>query len=124
MATSIKGMEIYIASDLHDYGRRDDGTPFIGEVYYLVLTNDRGDRWEHFARFHGVRVDNSSFEDYTSFLDIREESAARAQRLLDRILVAGEVDLQYWSLGRPVYGSDAYVEYGADRDLLLEREEG
>lgn len=124
MATSIKGMEVYIASDLRDYGRQDDGTPFIGEVYYLALTNDRGDRWEHFFRFQGVRVDNSPHEDYTSFLDVRAESVARAQRLLDRILEAGEVDLQYWSLGRPVYGSDAYMEYGADTDLFLEREEG
>jgi hypothetical protein len=28
-----------------------------------------------------------------------------------------------WQVGRPVYGSEAYIEYGQDDDLALERQE-
>ncbi len=118
----VKGMEVYYASDLKDYGPTEDGTPFVGEVFRVYVENQRGDRWAHGAHFHGVKL--QVHEEGVSYMDIRPAARAACQLLVDRIVAAGWVDMTYWSEARPVYGSDAYVQYGQYEDLLTEKMEG
>lgn len=65
----------------------------IGEVFYLRATNGRGDRRE--------------FGSYSSF-DAAEDAIPDAPAVL------------LWAEGRPEYGSEAYVAYGAAEDLAWE----
>lgn len=117
--TSSSKLTFAIASDLYRAGYTDDGQEFIAEVFYVVAENDHGDRWEHTSRFPGCKVDGDEWG--TGFADIRPEATAKAARLLARIEAAGgRIDLAHWRAGRPVYGSDAYVAYGADDDRAWE----
>lgn len=58
----------------------------------------------------------------------RDEVAAEAQALADALnarLDRGLLPVAFgtWREGRAVYGSDAYIEYGQDEDLAIERME-
>ena len=55
------------------------------------------------------------------------DPAATAQTLADRLnarMALGKLPVGFdlWPAGRPIYGSDAYVEYGQDDDLAWERQ--
>ena len=114
-----------IGSDLYCAGRRDDGSEFHAERFYVFAEDARGNRWTHGSQFAGCAVHWSSEVGCNFFEDIREEARARAERLLARILAAGgRIDLQHWGESRPVYGSPAYEEYGQWDDIALERAEG
>jgi hypothetical protein len=53
-----------------------------------------------------------------------EPAEALARVLTKRLINFGKlpVGFERWEPGRPVYGSDAYLEYGADEDLAFERD--
>jgi len=115
--------EFDIASDAYEAGKRDDGHPFIAENYYVTMTNERGERWAHKLRWVGCEVDQDE-EGYNCFTDVRAHALEQAAKLLGAIVEAGgAVNLEHWDQARPVYGSDAYVEYGQYDDWVLERKE-
>lgn len=108
-------------SDLKSYGRTEDGVPFIGEVYYVSVTNARGDRWTHCSHFDGVLVETDE-EGCPHFLDTRDAAVAQCERLVSRIRQQGSINMDNWTEARPIYGSSAYSEYGQDDDIFWEKE--
>jgi len=116
---NIAGMEVYFASDLKDYGRTEDGTPFIGEVFFIEVESKRGDRWRHRTRFDGVRKEQ--WEEGVAYMENRPQARAQCERLVAAIKRAGKIDTQHWYKGDPAYGSDAYMDYGQAADLARER---
>jgi len=119
---NIAGMQVYFASDLKDYGLTEDGTPFIGEVFFIEVENKRGDRWRHRTRFDGVRKEQ--WEEGTAYLDNRSQACAQCERMVAAIKRAGKIDTQHWYAADPAYGSDAYMDYGQATDLAREQMEG
>lgn len=117
----IRELSIEVASDLKDYGRTEDGTPYIGEMYYVQITNARGDRWRHIWSFDGVLPGYDPESGYTYFEDTRKWAKAQAEHVVVCIRRRGYIDFRYWNPTRPEYGSMAYQEYGQDDDLAWER---
>jgi hypothetical protein len=78
----------------------------------LVASNEYGDTWETSA---GSAL-------YSQ--DILPKAQALADRLNAR-LALGKLPIGFdeWVQGRAVYGSDAYVAYGQDDEVALERRE-
>lgn len=78
----------------------------------LVASNEYGDTWETSA---GSAL-------YSQ--DILPKAQALADRLNAR-LALGKLPIGFdeWVQGRAVYGSDAYIAYGKDDDVALERRE-
>jgi hypothetical protein len=111
--------QVEVGSDLFQVGRTCDGQPFIAVQYYVMVTNNRGDRWEHEVRWASAFAEVDE-EGYTHFTNVNDAAQAAAEKLAQRVREAGVIDAQYWSAMRPEYGSDAYVEYGADDDLAWE----
>jgi hypothetical protein len=112
---------VYINSELKDFGLTEDGESFIAEVYFLTAEDEDGNRWNHFGRFPGARL--IAGEECNYFIDIREESKARVERLLEDVLASGkDINLEYWDATYPVYGSRAYQAwYGAFDDWMEEQ---
>lgn len=117
---NIAGMEVYFASDLKDYGRTEDGTPFIGYTYFVEVEDKRGNRWRHNRYFDGVRKE--LYEEGTAYLDNRPNACAHCELMVAAIKERGKIDLQYWHRASPAYGSDAYIEYGQAEELAWERQ--
>lgn len=116
--------QVDVVSDLKDYGSTDDGQRFIGEIIYVVVTFPGGDRYVHNRSWDGVKI-HWCEENYCNYYeDIRPSAYEAANRLAARIRVAESIDLSLWSLDRPVYGSQAYQEYGQFDDIAWEKENG
>lgn len=112
-----------VNSDLYVAGRTEDGFDFTAEVYFVTATDARGNRWRHGTVFPGCRVARDD-EGYDHFADIREGAMAEAKRLVSRIEAAGgKINPQHWREDCPVYGSAAYIEYGAQDDWMEEQRE-
>lgn len=107
-----------VISDLFDAGRTEDGTPFIAEIFYVVMENAAGRRFRHDATFSGVEVLVDEYEGGTYFADRREEATAKAERLAARVNAAIKtgrgVDLALWEEVDPAYGSDEYIGQGTE----------
>jgi hypothetical protein len=84
-----------------------------GLLWYVVASNEYGDTRE-------LCVVSS-----TASSDTKATAEALATRLGARLLNLRKLPVGFalWPEGRPVYGSDAYVEYGQADDLALERRE-
>lgn len=124
--TQVHAHQIAVVPEYHQYGRRfDDGQPVIGDRYFVVYENDQGYRWRHHFWFDGLcQVTDDDSGEGPFFQNQHDEALARAQRLVDRIIRSGEINLEYWQLDRPAYGSQAWVESGQDlAEILTERME-
>lgn len=125
MQMFIRGYDVEVVSDLKDYGVRDDGTSFIGEIFTVQITNRTGARWVLNQRFDGVKVevDDEYLENH--FLDIRPQARAVCESLVRRIKDRGKIDLEFWTEGRPTYGSEEYIHGNwSEFDAQMERLEG
>lgn len=84
-------------------------------AYYVQASNEHGDTWELdlFVGHIGLDAENAPKA---------ERVAAALQARLDNL---GKLPVQAaaWQPGRALYGSQAYVEYGQDDDVALERRE-
>jgi hypothetical protein len=97
--------EACMASDLVEGPMNEDGERPILEVYYVTVTNERGDR-------------------YASKKSSRDQ--AEIEKLLGQVekgFAAGlsPVNSAKWYRSRPVYGSEAYVAYGAAEEVAAEK---
>ncbi len=119
---NVAGMQVYWASDLKDYGRTEDGTPFIGYVYFVEVENARGDRWRLKHYFPGVKV--VQWEEGPIYQDVRAEVIPKLDRLVESIKRVKNVADDQWNQARCAYGSEAYQDYGMAEDLALEKQEG
>ena len=102
-------MEFCVVSDLYEAGKKDDGSSYSAEVYYVLAEDDNGIRWKHSVAFRGCEVchDEETGERY--FTDVREAAKAKATHLLARIQTAErDINFDYWIPTYPVYGSPAY----------------
>lgn len=115
--------DVLVDSDLKQFGFKEDGIPFIGEVYCVSIQNPQGDRWNHTHIFPGVRVICND-EGYSVFEDIREEAKAKAKHLAAAVEKSKCIDVAHWNAARPVYGSAAYQDYGMHDDIMREKIEG
>ena len=112
--------ELSYASDLKEFGHTSDGHPFIGETYYVIATDDAGNRWILKQRFDGVKVTtDEQGEKY--FEDTRAWAGAACRTMIMRAKARGYINLAHWSQDRPVYGSEAYIAYGQADDVAWER---
>ncbi len=121
---NIKDCNVYCDSNLKDYGATEDGERYIGELYFICVENARGDRWIHNQQFPGCRVELDDFDCSPAFIDIRAAAVASCDALVRRIIAAGAIDLIHWSKGRPVYGSQAYIDYGQADEVTFEKSQG
>lgn len=85
----------------------------VGYASFVYADSEHGDRRRLYVR-------SSRWDD---------EAMAPANKLADALnarLAAGKLPIHFdrWEDARPGYGSAAYVEYGQDDDLELERREG
>lgn len=99
--------------ELADYDNKRGA--IFGLAYYVQASNAHGDTWElHLFTGHvGLDADNAPKA---------ERVAAALQARLDN-LGKLPVNAGAWVQGRALYGSDAYVEYGQDDEVALERRE-
>lgn len=104
-------MDITVFSDLYVAGKTEDNEEFLAEVYYVMATNARGERWVHELTFPSCRkhVDD---EGLPHFEDIRPLAEARAEDLASRVRKAlaagGQINFDYWVETFPAYGSEAF----------------
>ncbi len=124
MKMNIKDCGVHYSSDLKDYGSNEEGERYISEVYFVSVENDYGDRWIHNQQFPGCRVEMDNFDCSPAFIDIRAAAVASCDALVRRIIAAGAIDLTHWSKGRPVYGSQAYLDYGQAAEVAFEKSQG
>lgn len=100
----------------HDAEYADYDNPR-GEIYgsasYVCAANEHGD----------TRLLHVATERFDSVALAKAEKVAAA--LTARLEKLGKLPVGFdaWASGRPVYGSDAYVEYGQADDLAWERSE-
>jgi hypothetical protein len=114
--------QVEVGSDLFQIGRTCDGQPFIAVSYYVMITNNRGDRWEHDTRWPSA-IAHVDEEGYQHFENVDADAQAAAEKLAQRVRERGVIDAQYWNAMRPEYGSAAYIEYGQADDLAWELEQ-
>jgi len=98
-----------IHTDLYLAGITEDGEQYSAEVYYIVVEKEDGTRYAHFKAFKGCSVENLE-DGYIAFNDVRKQAYKDAERLLQRIQQAGEIDLKYWNEIAPCYGSLAFQQ--------------
>ena len=88
-----------------------------GEIYgfaaVVYADNNFGDRRvTRVGVFHSARDADAAAEKVAAALTARFEKLGKLP-----------VGFDSWATARPAYGSDAYIAYGADDDLALERRE-
>jgi len=98
---------VSVETELYEAGTTEDGTPFIAELYLVVVQNLDGSRWVHRHHFLGAEEEVSE-DGFSFFGDIREEALAKANALARRVGIAGEINLDHWVEFYPLYGSPAY----------------
>lgn len=93
------------------------------------ITNPRGARYgfASYVRAISPRGDTRILYVGTSNTEseVLADAEELARRLTNRLSNYNKppINFEAWSSGRPVYGSDAYIEYGQYDDLALERRE-
>jgi hypothetical protein len=121
--------EASVTSDLYHAGTRfDDGQPFVAEVYYVQIENERGRRFRHVAAFKGT---NPEYCDETGegpyFPDLREESLAKAEALAARVNAAlaagGKLSKYCWVETDPAYCSAEYQSQGTEYQRWMAEKE-
>jgi len=119
---NLKDHEVYWVSDLKDYGPTEDGERFVGEIFFIEVENERGDRMRLDRSFPGVKVEQ--WEEGPMYLDIRPDARTKCDALVAAIKAKGEINLDHWYGARCRYGSDAYLDYGQAEDLAWEKANG
>lgn len=101
-------MDVSVRSDLYEAGVDGDGSPYIAEVYRVVLREADGRQFYHYHEFPGCKPVFCDESMETFFVDVREEAVAGAEALAARVVARGAIDPKFWAEGDPAYGSDAY----------------
>jgi len=111
-------LEFEIQSNLYHAGYKEDGTAFDAEQYFIIATDEHGNRWRHDTDFIGCCITTDD-EGFDRFEDLRVSAQLGANRLLDRINAAGGLlDWDHWDVTYPVYGSPAYCIDPVDLDEI------
>jgi hypothetical protein len=115
--------EAVVVSDLYLAGRQEDGVPFHAELYYVQVEADDGRRWAHSTVMKGCRVEIDEEDGYSAFIDIREEVLPVLKRLAAKVNAhlakGGKLDKGHWDERSPAYGSEAYINSGAELETIM-----
>jgi hypothetical protein len=112
----------YVASDVVGIGYNPENADMsnprgeqFGVAFFVVAANSFGDTRQFFVGTERYGVDSPT-----------EAKAIKLAVALTARVAGGKLPVAFdrWAAGRAVYGSDAYVAYGQDEDLALERAEG
>jgi hypothetical protein len=116
MILNIANADICIAPEFCDFGRDEFGQSVIGDVLSVCVTFPDGTRYMHGRRFATIvpYIDEEEF--LPGFRSTRNEAEAAVRALMAKIEAAGKIDTAHWVEVDPVYGSEAYVAGGYERD--------
>jgi hypothetical protein len=110
-------MNFYVHSDIVIIGQNPEMADYTnprGDVHglrwYVVAANERGDTREVTVTTGPKGCPRTAAETLAARLQTRWDTLGKLP-----------VGFEAWPAGCPVYGSDAYVEYGQDDDLAWER---
>ena len=96
---------------------------------YADYDNPRGERYGFAAYVRGCNDRGATCELHVATDRDEGIALAKTYQIADALNVRAKslgklpVGFGSWTTGRPVYGSDAYVEYGQAEDLALEARE-
>lgn len=95
----------------------EDGEKLLGKRWIVLVKEPNG---RTFANNHFFLLRNH-FGGVLGFLDLNhvheehiERSESRAQKLVDRIVEAGCINMKHWHEIDPEYGSEYYISSGQD----------
>jgi hypothetical protein len=116
---NVTNFDVAATFDQYTAGRHpEDGTPVIGEAYFVMITAPDGRRWAHERRWANtaiVRCDDADFGAYVK-RDWEGEGRAAAEALAEAVIDRARVDLTHWVEVDPAYGSDAYQRQGIEAE--------
>jgi len=115
--------EASVVSDLYLAGRQEDGVPFHAELFYVQVEAEDGRRWAHSLVMKGCRVEIDEEDGYSAFIDIRDEVRPVLERLAAKVNAhlakGGKLDKRHWDERSPAYGSEAYINSGAELETIM-----
>ena len=115
--------EASVVSDLYLAGRQEDGVPFHAELFYVQVEAEDGRRWAHSLVLKGCRVEVSEEDGWSVFIDIRDEVRpvveALAAKVNAHLAKGGKLDKRHWDERSPAYGSEAYINSGAELETIM-----
>jgi hypothetical protein len=115
--------EASVVSDLYLAGRQEDGVPFHAECFRVQVEAEDGRRWVHSLTLKGCRVEQDEEEGWLSFVDIRDEVRPKMERLAAKVNAhlakGGKLDKRLWDERSPAYGSEAYINGGAELETIM-----
>ena len=95
-------MKAFTRSDLRQLGTDpEEGTPVVVEQFYIVVEDDKGNRWAHDHNF-----------------DNADDAGVLEDTIQDRLDILGmaALNMDHWNEAAPCYGSIAHQKVG---DLYL-----
>jgi hypothetical protein len=115
--------EATVVSDLYLAGRQEDGVPFHAEIFHVQVEAEDGRRWVHSLKMKGCRVEIDEEDGYSAFIDIRDEVRPVMERLAAKVNAhlanGGKLDKRHWDERSPAYGSEAYLNGGAELEMIM-----
>lgn len=103
-------VEFAVVSDVYEAGHRDDGTPFIGERYFVSAEVEDGRRFRYHKDWAGVEAFPNEEDGGSFFRDVRPRAVALAEAVCRTVAKdTFNPNSDNWYEARPVYGSDAYI---------------
>jgi hypothetical protein len=115
-------LEIEVTFDQYSAGRHpEDGSPVIGESYFVIATAADGRRWAHVRRWNNAAVVRDVDAEFGAYVERDWEGAgeAAAEKLAERVRAAGEINLAHWDEIDPAYASVAYQRSGIEAERAL-----
>jgi len=106
---NIKGWKVEVRSDLYLAGKTEDGEDYTAECYYVTIERSDGKMYAHNEIYYGAKREETE-NGYPIFLDYREDAKIHVDYLKNRIKGREEINLDYWSLMEPSYGSEYYCK--------------
>lgn len=116
-------VEFAVVTDVYQAGYTDDGQPYTAERFYVQAEVEDGRRFRYHKAWNGC-VATANHEDGGSFFeDVRPRAAALAEAVRRTVAKYDfNPNSDDWFEGRPAYGSDAFLAYQMESEMM-EREE-
>lgn len=90
------------------------GTEVVAERLHVCVEGDNGDRWYLAKGFDTIQPGYDEEGGFPTFARVKDEAEAKVNALIEKIKAAGVVNLDLWVYD-PVYGSNAYINSGAEQ---------
>ena len=123
--------KVFVRGELYDtHTRTEDGNPVYGELWNVIVENDYGERvvnneadFRDLKKYDGPSlVDSEGYPDFTPPYVHDPEGIKRAERFAKRVQASldkgGTIDRDYWHDVEPRYGSQAYVDFNTELEVI------